>query len=78
MFKDIKFLTRITRFIGRNGQMKCAGITLTKTAEKSVMLEPLTARGIKYGERGHCLVEIPNEDIPALIKTLQALCPQKV
>lgn len=71
MFKDIKFIKRLTAYLGRNGQMKCSGLTLTKTMNRSVMIEPLTSKGVI----GRSLIEIPNEDIPAVIQALKQLSP---
>jgi hypothetical protein len=67
--RDIKFKKRTTHFLGRNGQMKCGGLTLTTTAANSVMIEPFTSKG----SVGRALLEVPNEDVPALIKALQSL-----
>lgn len=67
---DVHF-SRQTNFTGRNGYMKCSGINLLRQ-ENSVLLAPLTSRGCI----GRCDVEIPLEDLPALIAGLQALLPK--
>ena len=68
---DVLF-SRLTKFTGRNGYMKCSGISLTRQ-DNSILLAPRTSRGFI----GRCDVEIPLEDLPALIAGLQALLPKR-
>ena len=64
-----------TTFLGRNGLFTATGLTFLKTSHKgvpTVVMEPITSRGVLG--RGH--LEIPVEDIPALIAELQKFTPQ--
>lgn len=65
---QVKF-ERITNFTGRNGFMKCSGIDLLETSDKTVMLSPITSKGTI----GRCDISVPVESIPALIAALEQL-----
>lgn len=68
MFTEIRFKKRITAFKGRNGVMKCSGVEVYRGGDLSTMwLSPLTSRGVV----GRCYIEVPVEDIPALIKAIR-------
>lgn len=70
--KEIKF-TRQTNFTGRNGYMKCGGIEVMGFDHKSmVQVAPITSKGAV----GRCDIEIPLEDVPALIAALQEIAGQ--
>ena len=63
---------RQTNFTGRNGYFACGGIeVLHLNHNNSVMLSPLTSRGVV----GRCDIEVPLENVPDLIVQLQALIP---
>ena len=66
--------SRQTNFLGRNGYMKCSGLDLCKGGLRDalVRLSPLTSQGYI----GRCELEIPLEDLPALIARLQKLLPK--
>jgi hypothetical protein len=63
-----------TNSLGRNGYMKCSGLDLCKGGLRDdlMLLSPLTSRG----HVGRCELEIPLEDLPALIAGLQKLLPE--
>jgi len=67
--------TRPTTFLGRNGVFTATGmevsVYLSPSNQNLVILEPVTSKDII----GRCNIEIPREDIPALIAELQALDP---
>ncbi len=67
--------TKTTTFTGRNGCFKATGLELSvylkPNNDSVIVLEPITSRDII----GRCQIEIPREDIPALIAELQALNP---
>jgi len=67
MIQEVKF-DRTTVAIGRNGRMKCIGITMIHTnyPNSSVCMSPLNTKGI-----GHCDIVIPIEAIPDLIEKLK-------
>lgn len=65
------YFSRQTRFTGRNGYFKCSGISLMQQ-DDIILLETRTSRGFI----GRCNVEIPVEDLPALIAGLQAFLPE--
>lgn len=61
--------TRVTSFLGRNGTFQASGLKVwAGRYNGGVYLEPITSKG----KVGRCCIEIPAEDIPALIKLLQA------
>jgi hypothetical protein len=64
-----------TTFLGRNGMFRATGLRLSNcvTAESSsvVVIEPITS----LERPGRCNIEVPVEDVPALIKELQTLVP---
>lgn len=66
--------SRQTNFLGRNGYMNCSGLDLCKGGLRDdlALLSPLTSRG----QVGRCELEIPLEDLPALIAGLQKLLPK--
>jgi hypothetical protein len=66
--------SRLTNFLGRNGYMKCSGLDLCKGGLRDdlLLLSPLTSRG----HIGCCELDIPLEDLPALIAGLQKLLPK--
>lgn len=66
--------SRQTNFLGRNGYFKCSGLDLCKGGLRDdlVILSPLTSRGYI----GRCELDIPFEDLPALIAGLQKLLPE--
>jgi hypothetical protein len=67
----VKF-TRQTNFTGRNGYHKCSGIELwVMNGQQAVNIAPLTSKGVV----GRCDIEVPLEDVPALIAALQAIVP---
>lgn len=65
--------TRKTNFTGRNGYFKASGLDLCLLEfgedHKTIMIAPLTSRG----EIARCDITIPFEDVPDLIRELQAL-----
>jgi len=67
--------TKTTTFTGRNGCFKATGLELSvylkPNNDSVIVLEPITSRDII----GRCQIEIPREDIPALIAELQKLDP---
>jgi len=65
MLKELKF-SRLTTFTGRNGTFKCAGVELIDYTDR-VQISPVTSKG----NVGRCDIDIPVEDIPALIEALQ-------
>ena len=68
-YADINFPDGQTQpWIGRNGYFKSKAIALTKSANNTVMIEPITTRGVT----GRCLIEFPTSIIPEVIKFLQA------
>ena len=74
IFNQVKF-ARQTNFTGRNGYFACSGIeVLHLNHNNSVMLSPLTSRGVV----GRCDIEVPLENVPDLIAQLQALIPTVV
>lgn len=69
MIENIKFTdNKLTYFQGRNGLGRCAGVSvsLSRSLELAVV-EPITSRGMV----GNCRLEIPMEDIPAVIEALK-------
>ena len=60
--------TRMMSFFGRNGQFNSTGLKIWTGSNKNVYIEPITSKGAV----GRCFLETPAEDIPALIKLLQA------
>jgi hypothetical protein len=65
--KDIKY-DRTVRFIGRNGYFKQSGIEVTAN-DNLVILQPTTSRG----ETGRCSIEIPIENVGAVMNALSQL-----
>lgn len=63
--------TKQTTFLGRNGVFKATGLEITRCLDADdrsvIVLEPVTSKGVT----GRCNIEIPPEDIPALIVELQ-------
>ena len=64
---DVKF-TSETYYIGRNGKGRQLGLGFT-TGSDAVILKPINSRG----NLANCQINIPMEDIPKVIETLQAL-----
>jgi len=71
---------RTVNFIGRNGMFKQSGIAIDLTEREfkdkttsTVELQPFTSRG----EIGRAMLEIPLEDVPSVIKALQAITSPK-
>lgn len=66
---------KTTTFLGRNGVFKASGIELTHSVtvegHSVIVIEPITSRG----NPGRCNIEIPVEDLPALIAQLQTFLP---
>lgn len=63
-------------FLGRNGNFKSIGLNVYKykySTEDKVELTPITSKGLL----GRCVIEIPTESIPDLIKSLQACIESK-
>ena len=64
-----------TTFLGRNGVFKATGVELTKSVtgegHSVIVIEPITSRGVC----GRSNIEVPTEDIPALIAKLQTFLP---
>jgi hypothetical protein len=73
MVVDLKY-TRVVMFEGRNGYFKCSGMhTLMLPPEegnskKDLLIYPITSKGVT----GRGCIQIPEEDIPELIKVLQS------
>jgi hypothetical protein len=63
----ISFPSGPTQFLGRNGSGKCVGVNVLHTADNSIMLEPITSRGLI----GRCFIEVPDEAIDGLITLLE-------
>lgn len=53
--------------LGRNGISRTFGINVS-TFKDEIHLEPINSRG----KITQCLIPVPREDLPALIKALQA------
>jgi hypothetical protein len=66
--KNLAFNRHVT-FTGRNGTMKCAGVELMEFDDR-VQISPITSKG----DVGRCDIDIPKENVPALI---EALAPKK-
>lgn len=69
--ENIKY-DRAVNFIGRNGYFKQSGIEVYFTGNTNtgkIILQPTTSRG----ETGRCSVEIPIENVNALIGVLDAM-----
>lgn len=63
---DITF-KRIVNFFGRNGYFKSSGISISvDSIDTTVSLDPITSKG----NIGRCRIEIPIEDIPDVVSTL--------
>jgi hypothetical protein len=60
-----------TEFLGRNGTFRCAGIEVQEcsASARTILLCPITSKGIE----GRCWIEMPKDDIPALIDALKEL-----
>ena len=56
-----------THFIGRNGYFKQRGVSVRSTVGNTVLIEPITSRGTV----GRCMIEIPKDTVPELIKALK-------
>ena len=70
---QIKF-ARTTNFTGRNGYFKLCGVELLRLLQNnSVMLTAISTKGV-----ARCDMEIPNEEIPALIAALQEVHSKNV
>lgn len=67
--------TKTTDFLGRNGMFTATGLEITAcitTGNNSVItLSPITSKE----QIARCFIEIPREDIPALIAELQSFDP---
>lgn len=60
---------RIVNFFGRNGYFKSSGISITTDhLDNLVSIEPITSKG----NIGRCRIEIPIEDIPNIVSTLNS------
>jgi hypothetical protein len=70
--KEIKF-KRITNFTGRNGFMKCGGVELMESSANSIILSPLTSKGMI----GRCDIFIPLEDAKAVAEALLSFVNEK-
>lgn len=71
MIIDLKY-KRNVNFLGRNGMFKQAGMAITRTPGQTfVTLQPFTS----MGNIGTGFLEIPIEDVPAVIDALQKLVP---
>jgi hypothetical protein len=73
MGQQVKF-SRTVKFTGRNGAFKCTGIDIFKwhyTANDTsdISITPITSKGIL----GRCEIEVPIENLPAVIEILQNL-----
>ena len=67
--KQIHF-SRLTNFTGRNGYMKCSGMDILHlNHSQSCMIAPLTSKN----QVGRCDIEIPDEDMPKLVRELLML-----
>lgn len=74
MVKNISFKTT-TKFLGRNGTGQCTGLNLftypnpgdTSKEHPSITISPITSKGLA----GKCHIEVPIEEVPGLINTLQ-------
>jgi len=57
-------------FTGRNGYFKQTGLDIMELSHSNtIMLAPITSQG----KIGRCDIEIPKENIPALIKYLKTI-----
>lgn len=75
------------KFLGRNGEFKCKGIEMMRfinppadirepddqPSEDVIMIRPVTSHGVT----GRCFIEVPTEEIPALISQLTDLISRK-
>lgn len=58
---------RIVNFVGRNGYFKSSGLSITTDhLDNLVNIEPITSKG----DVGRCRIEIPIENIPDIVTTL--------
>lgn len=71
--KNIVF-NRTTHFMGRNGAGKQKGVEICDDTDNCIVINPRTSTGII----GNCSLRFPNENIPDLIKALQAFLPEPV
>lgn len=65
--KDIKY-DRTVYFMGRNGYFKASGVEIY-AYDEVVILQPTTSRG----ETGRCSIEIPIENVAAVMNALSEL-----
>ena len=65
--KDLYF-TDETYYVGRNGQGRQTGISLT-IYDDQVRVKPINSKN----EIANCLINIPIKDLPKVINTLQSL-----
>lgn len=66
--ETLKF-SRNTFFTGRNGCMKQSGLEVLAISDNRVMLSPITSKG----KTGSCDMVIPNENLGAVIESLQRI-----
>lgn len=60
--------SKITSFLGRNGNFKQSGINIFDT-DDTIYLTPITSKG----DLGRCEISIPKEDVSRLIAQLQKI-----
>lgn len=64
----MRFAKLIGHFLGRNGYFKAIGVNVYITHDnKEIWLAPITSKEAL----GRCEIQIPVEDIPALITEMQ-------
>jgi hypothetical protein len=73
MAKEISF-SRNTDFLGRNGTFSASGLSIGASYDDSIALRPITSKGAI----GRATLNIPTEDLPDVISTLQSFLPNSV